>query len=137
MLAPPLACTNVTLRYDLGPILQAFRDFAFHEIDELFSSFLPIPELPKFHPRQSTTLNTPRSNGPTSASGSNSDGAFDVIATLYCRKNDKHRTPSNVVSQDVAFPTTECSSILRRSMMPRVIMNSIVQPPYRRRKTDV
>jgi hypothetical protein len=34
----------------------------------------------------------------TSAFGSNSDGTFVVIATFYCQKNDKHRTPSNVVS---------------------------------------
>jgi ribonuclease HI len=37
--------------------------------------------------------------------GSNSDGAFDAIATLYCRENDKQQTPSNVISHDVAFPT--------------------------------
>jgi hypothetical protein len=42
----------------------------------------------------------------TTAFGSNSDGAFDAIATFYCRKTDKPRTPSNVVSQDVVFPTT-------------------------------
>jgi hypothetical protein len=46
--------------------------------------------------------------------GSNSDGAFDAIATFYCRKTDKPQTPSNVVSHDVIFPTTTFSSILRR-----------------------
>jgi hypothetical protein len=64
----------------------------------------------------------------TSAFGSNSDGAFDVIATLYCRENDKHQTPSNVISQDIAFPTTYFPSGLRRFMWTRVIMNLIVQP---------
>ena len=37
----------------------------------------------------------------TTAFGSNSDGAFDAIATFYCWKTDKPRTPSNVV-----FPMT-------------------------------
>jgi hypothetical protein len=39
----------------------------------------------------------------TSTFGSNSDGAFDAIATLYCQENDKQLTPSNVVSHDVSF----------------------------------
>jgi hypothetical protein len=64
----------------------------------------------------------------TTAFGSNSDGAFDAIATFYCRKTDKPRTPSNVVSHDVVFPTTTFSSVLRRYMTPRVIINWIVQP---------
>jgi hypothetical protein len=42
----------------------------------------------------------------TKTFGSNSDDAFDAIATFYCRKTDKPRTPSNVVSQDAIFPTT-------------------------------
>jgi hypothetical protein len=64
----------------------------------------------------------------TSAFGSNFDGAFDAIATFYCRKTDKPQTPSNFVSQDVVFPTTEFSSVLQRYMMPRVIINWIFQP---------
>ena len=42
----------------------------------------------------------------TTAFGSIFDGAFDAIATFYCRKTDKPRTPSNVVSHDVVFLTT-------------------------------
>jgi hypothetical protein len=42
----------------------------------------------------------------TIAFGSNFDGAFDAIATFYCQKTDKPRTPSNVISHDVGFPTT-------------------------------
>jgi hypothetical protein len=55
---------------------------------------------------KSIVLKLTTQGGATSKFGSNFDGAFDAIATLYCRENDKHRTPSNIVSHDVTFLTT-------------------------------
>jgi hypothetical protein len=73
----------------------------------------------------------------TSTFGSNLDGAFDVIATLYCRENDKQQNPSNVVSHEVTFLTTQISSLLRRFMQTCVISDLIFQTPYIHHKTDV
>jgi hypothetical protein len=81
----------------------------------------------------------------TTAFGSNSDGAFDAIATFYCRKTDKPRTPSNVVSHDVVFPTTTFSSILRRFKRGKRDVANVARPTFqtwqerrcKRGKTDV
>jgi hypothetical protein len=70
MLDPSLNFTKVTLHYDLGPILREFQDFTLHEIKKFFSSFLLIPELPKFHLHQLIAPNTPRSDGPNQITSS-------------------------------------------------------------------
>jgi hypothetical protein len=55
---------------------------------------------------ENVKINKMKHTSNTTAFGSNSDGAFDAIATFYCRTTDKPQTPSNVVSHDVVFPTT-------------------------------
>jgi len=73
----------------------------------------------------------------TSTFGSNSNGVFDAIATLYCQENDKQQTPSNVISHNVTFLTPWLSSLLRRFMRTCVISDLTVQTTYSRRYSNV
>jgi hypothetical protein len=66
----------------------------------------------------------------TTTFGSNSDGAFDAIATFYYRKTDKPRTPSNVVSHDVVFSTTTFSSRLRRFKCGKRDIANMARPTF-------
>jgi hypothetical protein len=73
----------------------------------------------------------------TSTFGSNSDSAFDAIATFVCQDNGKQQTPSNVISHDITFPMTYISSLLRHFMKTRVISDLAIQTPYSRHYNDV
>jgi hypothetical protein len=73
----------------------------------------------------------------TTTFGSNSDGVFDAIATLYCRKNDKQRTPSNVVSHDVFFRRPRFRLYCDVSNVARETFQTWQDRRFKRGKRDV